>query len=108
MAAVAFGVVSSFDILADGHRSVTRVGANMVHSGDDNNTIHPSAKTVGASDCHPSYSGRCVPANALDVDCAGGGGNGPKFVSGPLRVIGPDVYRLDGDGDGRACEPQPR
>ena len=52
--------------------------------------------------CHPSYS-PCVPM-ASDVDCSGGGGNGPVYVVGPIRVIGPDVYRLDDDKDGVACE----
>nr|WP_155734906.1 excalibur calcium-binding domain-containing protein [Rhodovulum sulfidophilum] len=53
--------------------------------------------------CHPSYSGACVPI-ASDVDCAGGSGNGPAYVRGPFRVVGPDVYRLDRDRDGIACE----
>jgi hypothetical protein len=52
--------------------------------------------------CHPSYSG-CVPV-ADDVDCAGGSGNGPAYVSGPVNVIGPDVYGLDSDHDGIGCE----
>lgn len=55
--------------------------------------------------CHPSYEGKCVPM-ASDVDCAGGGGDGPAFVEGPVRVVGRDVYRLDSDGDGIACEPR--
>ena len=53
--------------------------------------------------CHPSYTGACVPI-ASDVDCAGGRGNGPAYVRGPVRVIGPDVYRLDRDRDGIGCE----
>ncbi|AVT33630.1 hypothetical protein C6361_34000 [Plantactinospora sp. BC1] len=52
--------------------------------------------------CDPNYSG-CVPI-ASDVDCAGGGGNGPKYVSGPVRVIGDDIYDLDRDGDGYGCD----
>jgi hypothetical protein len=56
-----------------------------------------------AQECHPSYEGKCVPI-ASDVDCAGGSGNGPAYVSGPVRVVGPDVYQLDRDGDGWACE----
>ncbi len=52
--------------------------------------------------CHPSYD-PCVPI-ASDVDCAGGSGNGPEYVRGPVRVIGPDVYGLDRDGDGIGCE----
>ncbi|MFV0257047.1 MAG: hypothetical protein ACK5PP_01175 [Acidimicrobiales bacterium] len=54
--------------------------------------------------CHQNYSG-CVPV-ASDVDCAGRGGDGPAFVTGPVTVHGEDVYGLDGDGDGVACEPR--
>jgi resuscitation-promoting factor RpfB len=53
--------------------------------------------------CDPNYSGACVPI-ASDVDCAGGGGNGPAYVQGPVRVIGRDIYGLDNDGDGIGCE----
>jgi hypothetical protein len=41
---------------------------------------------------------------ASDVDCAGGSGNGPAYVQGPFSVVGPDVYDLDRDNDGIACE----
>ncbi|MEV0426625.1 G5 domain-containing protein [Micromonospora sp. NPDC050495] len=58
--------------------------------------------TKRTSRCDPNYSG-CVPI-ASDVDCAGGGGNGPAYVSGPIRVIGTDIYRLDRDGDGYGCD----
>ncbi len=59
----------------------------------------PKATT---SNCDPNYSG-CVPI-ASDVDCAGGSGNGPAYVVGPVRVIGYDIYGLDRDGDGYGCE----
>jgi len=58
---------------------------------------------AAAQDCHPSYEGECVPI-ANDADCAAGSGNGPVYVSGPVRVVGDDEYRLDGDGDGWGCE----
>lgn len=54
------------------------------------------------SGCDPNYSG-CVPI-ASDVDCAGGSGNGPAYAEGPVDVIGTDIYELDKDGDGVACE----
>jgi len=55
--------------------------------------------------CHPSYAGACVPTGFSDVDCAGGSGNGPGYVSAKnFQVVGPDVYGLDADGDGIACE----
>lgn len=55
------------------------------------------------SPCDPNYSGECVPI-ASDVDCAGGSGNGPAYVSGPVTVVGKDVYGLDRDGNGVGCE----
>jgi hypothetical protein len=62
------------------------------------------AATVSAwpQDCDPNYD-PCVPI-ASDVDCAGGSGNGPAYVDGPVTVIGSDIYDLDRDGDGIACE----
>lgn len=53
--------------------------------------------------CDPNYSGACVPI-ASDVDCAGGSGDGPAYVKGPVRVIGKDIYGLDHDRDGIGCE----
>jgi len=53
--------------------------------------------------CDPNYSGACVPI-ASDVDCAGGSGNGPAYVQGPVRVVGTDIYALDADGDGIGCD----
>lgn len=55
------------------------------------------------SGCDRNYSGACVPI-ASDVDCAGGSGNGPAYVGGPVKVVGSDIYGLDRDGDGFGCE----
>jgi endonuclease YncB( thermonuclease family) len=67
-------------------------------------TTTTAAPAAGGA-CHPSYAGACVPTGFSDVDCAGGGGNGPGYVSGKnFQVVGPDVYGLDSDGDGIACE----
>jgi hypothetical protein len=42
---------------------------------------------------------------ASDVDCAGGTGNGPAYVSGPVYILDSDPYGLDGsDHDGIGCE----
>ena len=46
--------------------------------------------------CDPNYAGACVPLTSSDLDCAD--------VGGPVRVVGADRHRLDGDGDGRGCE----
>jgi hypothetical protein len=66
---------------------------------------------VEQGSCHPSYvggvdvaTGGCIRANVGDYDCAGGSGNGPNYARGPVRVVGPDVFALDGDRDGTACE----
>ena len=29
---------------------------------------------------------------------------GPAYVSGPVRVVGIDVYDMDADGDGVGCD----
>lgn len=52
-----------------------------------------------SGDCQ-GYS-PCIPPGP-DVDCLGGGG-GPRFVSGPVRVTGSDPYGLDGNGNGVGC-----
>lgn len=83
---------------------VTAAPVNEVTS---NGTRQPAPAPVPlvqpAAECHSSYAGVCVPI-ASDVDCAGGSGNGPAYVRGPLQVVGPDVYDLDRDGDGIACD----
>jgi hypothetical protein len=53
--------------------------------------------------CHPSYAGACLLIGIGDYDCIGGGGNGPNYT-GFVRVVGPDVFDLDGDRDGFGCE----
>lgn len=44
----------------------------------------------------------------LDRDCAGGRGDGPLYVPGPVWVGSYDPYRLDADGDGWGCEASDR
>lgn len=70
---------------------VTRVGVRV-----------PEPKTAPA--CDPNYTGGCVPIGSGDVDCAGGSGNGPAYVRGPVTVVGTDIYSLDKNGDGVACD----
>jgi hypothetical protein len=62
----------------------------------------PARAAQGGSGCDPNYSG-CVPIDS-DVDCAGGSGNGPSYADGPVDVLGADIYDLDRDSDGVACE----
>lgn len=55
-----------------------------------------------AAACDPNYD-PCVPIDR-DVDCKGGGGDGPSYVRGPVRVVRRDIYRLDHDRDRIGCE----
>jgi cobalamin biosynthesis Mg chelatase CobN len=65
-------------------------------------TVGPASPKSG---CDPNYAGACVPVDPVDVDCGGGSGNGPSFVYAKnFQVVGRDVYGLDADGDGIACE----
>jgi hypothetical protein len=64
-------------------------------------TQKPAPASAGG--CNVNYT-PCVPNDPVDVDCQGGKGNGPSYVKGPVTVIGTDVYGLDADHDGIACE----
>ncbi|WBQ05480.1 G5 domain-containing protein [Kribbella sp. CA-293567] len=64
-------------------------------------TLEEESEPAGG--CDPNYGGGCVPI-ASDVDCSSGSGNGPAYVTGPVQVIGSDVYDLDRDNDGLGCE----
>jgi Ca2+-binding RTX toxin-like protein len=58
-----------------------------------------------APQCHPSYPTLCLDPNAFDYDCAGGSGDGPRYVyARNFAVRAPDPFRLDADGDGKGCE----
>jgi micrococcal nuclease len=61
-------------------------------------TPPPSQPAPPANSCHPSYS-PCLPIVG-DLDCADIRAMGVA----PVRVLGSDPYRLDGDDDGYGCE----
>jgi endonuclease YncB( thermonuclease family) len=63
-------------------------------SGPSSHTPRPSGK------CDPNYAGGCVPPYPPDVDC----GHIRALGIAPVRVIGSDPHRLDGDDDGIGCE----
>ncbi len=59
-----------------------------------------AASTTGGTtdeDCAEDYVGACIPADATDVLCS-------DLSERDISVIGEDVYGLDPDGDGTACE----
>lgn len=84
--------------------SVIIIGGGILAFGSSDTPKKPKDNLIQkeSSYCNSNYSG-CVPI-ASDVDCAGGSGNGPKYVRGPVEVIGRDVYGLDRDNDGIGCE----
>ena len=67
-------------------------------------TAPPPPTTTPERDCDPSYPDVCLDPDAADYDCAGGSGNGPEYVDGPVRVRPPDPFDLDREGDGWGCE----
>jgi resuscitation-promoting factor RpfB len=88
--------------LTDGVRTDRRLVSDTVTKRPVAKVVVVGTKPPSAGKCDPNYSG-CVPI-ASDVDCAGGSGNGPAYVDGPVRVVGSDIYRLDADDDGYGCE----
>jgi endonuclease YncB( thermonuclease family) len=60
----------------------------------------PARAPQPTGDCDPDYSGGCVPPYPPDLDCADIRARGIA----PVRVVGSDPHRLDGDDDGFGCE----
>jgi endonuclease YncB( thermonuclease family) len=53
-----------------------------------------------STSCDPNYDGGCVPPSPPDLDCA----DIRALGIAPVRVVGADPHRLDGDRDGWGCE----
>lgn len=83
--------------------TVKSVKSEVVIKEPVNEVIAVGSYTAPTPSCDSNYTGACVPI-ASDVDCAGGSGNGPAYVAGPVYVVGVDIYGLDRDGDGVGCE----
>jgi hypothetical protein len=66
--------------------------------------VSSKSTTAQPGGCSPAYPDICLRLEVGDYDCAGGSGNGPNYVTGRTRVLPPDPFDLDVDGDGRACE----
>lgn len=65
----------------------------------------PSGGGTASTECDPSYAPICLDPTVSDYDCAGGEGDGPKYVDGPVTVVGNDHWELDeADNDGLGCE----
>ncbi|WP_238433918.1 G5 domain-containing protein [Micromonospora tarensis] len=86
----------------DGVRTAKKLVTSAVTKQPVTQVVAVGTKKPQSSRCDPNYSG-CVPI-ASDVDCAGGSGNGPAYVSGVVRVVGDDIYGLDRDNDGYGCD----
>ena len=57
------------------------------------------SSTVDAGACDPNYSG-CVPPYPPDLDCS----DIKRLAMAPVQVLGKDLHKLDGNGDGIGCE----
>lgn len=66
--------------------------------------IAPQLSDSRAGNCDPAYPDTCLQDGIGDYDCAGGSVNGPNYARGPVRVLPPDPFSLDRDGDGIGCE----
>ncbi|WP_213013658.1 G5 domain-containing protein [Paractinoplanes toevensis] len=88
-------------VVSGGKEASRKLVSDVVTRKPVTKVVAIGTKTAGDG-CDPNYD-PCVPV-ASDVDCAGGSGNGPAYVDGPITVIGDDVYDLDRDGDGVACD----
>ncbi len=60
----------------------------------------PATIAPATGKCDPNYAGGCVPPAPPDLDCV----DIRALGIAPVRVVGSDPHRLDGDGDGLGCE----
>ena len=69
---------------------------------DPEEPVAAAANSAAGEACDPSYPDFCIPGPPPDLDC--------DDVEGtkPFQVRRPDPHNFDRDGDGRACEPNPR
>lgn len=58
-----------------------------------------STKATANAICDPNYLG-CIPPYPPDLDCT----DIKRMGLAPIRVIGVDVHKFDGDGDGIGCD----
>jgi micrococcal nuclease len=58
----------------------------------------PPVNTSGTQ-CDSNYAG-CIPVFASDINCK----DIKQLGLAPVRVIGQDIHKLDGDGDGMGCD----
>ena len=70
--------------------------AGKAGSGSRSSQAGPGS-SKGGSGCDPAYPDVCIPPPPPDLDC------GDLEYRG-FRALPPDPHRLDGDGDGIACE----
>jgi hypothetical protein len=97
--------VAQLFIAADWRTAVTKAMTTTTTTRPPATTRPPVTTAPGPpGNCNPNYT-PCVPNDPVDVDCAGGSGNGPSYVRGPVRITGTDVYGLDGyPKNGIGCE----
>ncbi|MET8348913.1 G5 domain-containing protein [Micromonospora sp. NPDC005206] len=86
----------------DGVRTAKKLVKSVVTKQPVTQVVAVGTKKPQQAKCDPNYGG-CVPI-ASDVDCLPGSGNGPAYVTGPVKVIGDDIYDLDRDNDGYGCD----
>ena len=98
-------VISQSRRTASGVRPGSRITLVVAKAAPPPTTAPPPPPTTAPQpDCDPSYPDICLDPDAADYDCAGGSGDGPEYVDGPVRVRPPDPFDLDREGDGWGCE----
>jgi micrococcal nuclease len=83
---------------AEGKAKAAPAGAWRACGSSTIRPVLPSPAPKPSGGCHPSYT-PCLPVVG-DLDCA----DVRALGVAPVRVVGSDPYRLDGDGDGLGCE----
>ncbi len=73
--------------------------SKLADTGPVPNAIAPQKTMATSAQCDPNYQG-CIPPYPPDLDCT----DIKRMGLAPIRVIGIDVHKFDGDGDGFGCD----
>lgn len=83
---------------AGGHTAAAgNAGSGTGSSSGSGGSDAGAGSSSGGSGCDPAYPDVCIPPPPPDLDCGDVDHRG-------FRALPPDPHRLDGDGDGIACE----
>src|SRR5689334_14915196 len=100
---IAYVVLMIVSSLCSSGKATASSSVPSIANSYNSSGIQAQSPTSRSSQCDPAYPDACLVDGIGDYDCAGGSGNGPNYAPRRIRVLPPDPFGLDRDGDGVGC-----